>query len=84
MRFYLLLTVTLLLTLSTGGDDGPRFAKGLQKHIVRRDCQAGCVGCYYHKSKCCCGEQVCVNHTYCVSSTDLEHDRLHHAAKTVS
>nr|UMA82650.1 conotoxin precursor SF-mi2 [Conus ebraeus] len=64
MRFYLLLIVTLLLTLSTGGDDGPSFAKGLQKHFVRRDCGRGCVGCDNH-NQCCCGGQVCVNGTRC-------------------
>nr|DAZ86964.1 TPA_inf: conotoxin precursor SF-mi2 [Conus judaeus] len=64
MRFYLLLTVTLLLTLSTGGDDGPRFAKGLQKHFVRRDCGTKCVGCG-NPNGCCCHDQVCVHKYRC-------------------
>nr|UMA83310.1 conotoxin precursor SF-mi2 [Conus judaeus]UMA83957.1 conotoxin precursor SF-mi2 [Conus judaeus]DAZ86963.1 TPA_inf: conotoxin precursor SF-mi2 [Conus judaeus] len=68
MRFYLLLTVTLLLALSTGGDAEPRRTNGLQKHFVRRDCRTGCVGCG-NPNGCCCGGQVCVNGNHCEEST---------------
>nr|ALM87510.1 Conotoxin [Conus betulinus] len=64
MRFYLLLTATLLLTLFTGGDAGPRRANWLGRHFVSRDCQATCVGCH-NPAGCCCGELICVNNNHC-------------------
>nr|DAZ85941.1 TPA_inf: conotoxin precursor SF-mi2 [Conus ebraeus] len=58
MRFYLLLTVTLLLTLSTGGDAGPRRANGLQKHFMLHICSRNCRPCG-NSGTCCCAPNVC-------------------------
>nr|UMA82370.1 conotoxin precursor SF-mi2 [Conus ebraeus] len=58
MRFYLLLTVTLLLTLSTRGDAGARRANGLPKQFVLRTCTGNCRLC---GAICCCEPKVCRN-----------------------
>nr|ATF27778.1 conotoxin [Conus praecellens] len=57
MRFYLLLTVTLLLASFTAADVGLRQA-------MRRDasghCTAHCWECGNH-NMCCCHKEKCVN-----------------------
>nr|DAZ86966.1 TPA_inf: conotoxin precursor SF-mi2 [Conus judaeus] len=70
MRFYLLLTVTLLLTSFTGGDAGSVQGKKAQGRFVRRDCNTGCVPC---GDRCCC-----VPHS-CIDSKCLGHATPHRA-----
>nr|UMA82648.1 conotoxin precursor SF-mi2 [Conus ebraeus] len=54
------MTVTLLLTLSTGGAAGPRRAIGLPKHFVLRTCPEDCRPCGTSRT-CCCDPKVCSN-----------------------